>query len=180
MKLWEKSTDLIGHPMTETIRSHFEAWQVDLEIAIDRGHKKALCEQYGIGWSQFARGRLSDQFCFDVVLLLQQSGHKDPYNEALKRLSNLIKAIWDFSLKIWTTRNDAAAQTTKTKPSIQQQKWTAIAKFFYFYQHEFPDGNCRSIFAKPLHALLQASVTQLSKWCIQVQGAFHQSIARRI
>ena len=143
-------------------------------------HEELLQSQYAIGCCQFAQGCISIQVRFAIAEMLQLQGHKNPANGAVTKIKQLIHLIWDCDLALWKSWNVSASTSLHKNPSIQRQKWEAMASYFYQNQHEFPHDECCMVFSKPLSSLLKSTEKQLSWWCTQVQAAFHSSVAWHI
>ena len=178
--LWSKAEPLLGQALTFALRQHLSTWINREEVTLTESFEAVLQQQYEIGWCQFVQGRVSIRIRKALEAHLLQCGHKNPVHSALNKTKKFLHILWDSALSLWTTRNTAAATTIPEQPSIQRQKWEAMASYFYRKQHKFLEEDRRSVFSKTLTHLLQSTEKQLACWCTQVHRAFHASAARRI
>ncbi len=177
-KLWETLSEFLCPNVIAEIKRHIMGWIDGTECDIQTDLDFAITEQYAIGWSQFLRGRITDQFYLFIRDRLTQQGHTNSTKAASKKITRMIHAIWDCAMSLWKTRNELASTSTVKTPSIQRQCWSSMATFYYNNQHQFPDFDRRTIFSHTLNELLQKSDQYLSRWCRQVASAFHQSVTR--
>ena len=177
-KMWEEVKKYISPDITADLQLHMNAWMEGTEVDISPPLASEIQEQYQIGWAQFVRGHISDQFLLYIRDKLQQQGVTNPAKAAAKKIIRLIHALWDTALGLWKSRNEMASTDKPETPSSQRQRWISMAKFYYDNKHKFPEQDSHTIFSQSYEEIITKSDQFLSRWCRQVNTAFHQSISR--
>jgi hypothetical protein len=136
--------------------------------------QEAFDKQIEIGWGQALRGRLSMKWRTAMVRYYQEVDEhcREAFQMGEKWMVNTIKALWEHSCSLWTSRNEFVhGKDEATKCMILKKKpEAAVDKAFEHNKDDVP-ANVRSLYAAGADNIKQQRVETIQHWLETVRLA---------